>query len=121
LTRTPEGIGAKRRVAGSKHGLQDWLLQRVTAVVLAAFTLVVLVSVLTAGNAFEAWQSLFAGGWTRVLAYLTWLSLSYHAWVGVRDIWMDYVKPLSFRLSLNVFTALWLLASAVYCASVLWS
>lgn len=120
-TRTPEGIGAKRRVAGSKHGLRDWLLQRVSAAVMAVFTIVVLVAVLLASDATQAWQNLYAGGWTRVLAYLAWLSLSYHAWVGMRDIWMDYVQPLSIRITLNAFTAIWLIACAIYCAQILWA
>lgn len=52
--------------------------------------------------------------------YLAWLSLSYPVWIGMRDIWMDYIKPLGLRLTLNAVTALWLLACAVYCAQVLW-
>ena len=56
----------------------------------------------------------------QVLTLLAWLSLCYHAWIGIRDIWMDYVKPVSIRLTLHVLTALWLIGCAVYCAKILW-
>lgn len=120
VARVPSPVGAKRIVAGSKDGLTDWLLQRITAVVMAVFTLAALFTVLLSATAEGGWQGLFSGNWGRVFAMVAWLSLSYHAWVGVRDIWMDYIKPLSVRLILNVATALWLMACALYCAQLLW-
>ena len=41
----------------------------------------------------------------KVLTFVAILSLLWHAWVGMRDIWMDYVKPVVVRLVLQVFTA----------------
>jgi succinate dehydrogenase / fumarate reductase, cytochrome b subunit len=43
---TIERIGPKRLVVGAHYGLKDWLAQRVTAVVMALFTLVLLVAYL---------------------------------------------------------------------------
>ena len=48
------------------------------------------------------------------------LALAYHAWVGVRDIWMDYVKPVGVRLSLQVATIVWLLGCVGWALQVLW-
>ncbi len=48
------------------------------------------------------------------------LALFYHAWVGVRDIWMDYIKPTWVRLSLQTLTVLWLVGCAVWAVQVLW-
>jgi succinate dehydrogenase / fumarate reductase membrane anchor subunit len=48
------------------------------------------------------------------------MSLLFHAWIGVRDIWMDYIKPVSIRLTLHVLTALWLIACFGYTAQILW-
>jgi hypothetical protein len=39
-------------------------------------------------------------------------SLVWHAWVGVRDIWMDYIKPVGVRLVLQVVTIVWLVGYA---------
>jgi succinate dehydrogenase / fumarate reductase membrane anchor subunit len=47
-------------------------------------------------------------------------SLFYHAWVGVRDIWMDYIKPVALRLVLQIATILWLVACAGWAAQILW-
>jgi succinate dehydrogenase hydrophobic membrane anchor protein len=46
--------------------------------------------------------------------------LAYHAWVGVRDIWMDYVKPVAFALILQVFSIVWLVGCAGWAIQVLW-
>jgi succinate dehydrogenase / fumarate reductase membrane anchor subunit len=56
-----------------------------------------------------------------LLATLAFLSLAWHAWIGVRDIWMDYVRSAGLRLFLQVLTILWLVAAIVFFAKILWS
>ncbi len=56
----------------------------------------------------------------KVLTFTLILSLAYHAWVGVRDIWMDYVKRVGVRLVLHVFTLVWLVACTGWAVQVLW-
>jgi succinate dehydrogenase / fumarate reductase membrane anchor subunit len=51
---------------------------------------------------------------------VTLLALVMHAWVGVRDIWMDYVKPVGVRLTLHVLTILWLVSCFIYSVKVVW-
>lgn len=110
-----------RHVIGAHYGLRDWLLQRVTAVVMLAYTIgLVAFLVLAAGANFEGWKALFACSWVRVLTTVTVIALLLHVWVGIRDIWMDYVQPLGIRLTLHVLTILWLLASFVYAVKVVW-
>ena len=48
------------------------------------------------------------------------VSLFYHAWIGVRDIWMDYVKPTGLRLTLHVVTLAALIGYAAWAAAILW-
>ena len=48
------------------------------------------------------------------------IALLYHAWVGVRDIWMDYVKPVSVRLVLQILSLVWLIGCAGWAIQVLW-
>ena len=69
---------------------------------------------------YYGWASLFAQTWMKVFTLVAFLAFIYHAWVGVRDIWMDYVKPLAIRLALQVFTILWLLGSFVWAVEVVW-
>jgi succinate dehydrogenase / fumarate reductase membrane anchor subunit len=119
-------VGSKRLVVGAHYGLKDWVLQRITAVIMAIYTLVLLVGwLITPEMNYESWVRLF--NFTvfglplgQLLAMLAFLSLAYHAWIGVRDIWMDYVKPTGVRLALQVITGLWLVATVVYAAQILW-
>jgi succinate dehydrogenase / fumarate reductase membrane anchor subunit len=113
--------GSKRTVVGAHYGLRDWLAQRVTGVVMALFTLAVIVQVLAPGEmGYDRWAGIFAKQWMKVLAFCVIVSLAYHAWVGVRDIWMDYVKPVGTRLVLEVITIVWLLGCAGWAVQVLW-
>ncbi|WP_028450891.1 succinate dehydrogenase, hydrophobic membrane anchor protein [Chitinibacter tainanensis] len=110
-----------RHVVGAHYGLRDWLVQRVTAVIMLAYTIGVLAFILLAnGASFEAWQTLFACTWVKVVTTVTLFALLWHAWVGVRDIWMDYIKPVGLRLTMHVLTLLWLAGSLVYMVKVVW-
>jgi succinate dehydrogenase / fumarate reductase membrane anchor subunit len=119
---TKNNIGPNRLVVGAHYGLRDWLAQRVTAVVMAVYTVVLLVLFLTGQNfSYEGWAGLFARQWFKLFTLVTLLMLFYHAWVGMRDIWMDYVKPVGIRLTLQVATILWLVACAAWAVQILWS
>jgi len=121
-----ERIGAKRLVVGAHYGVGDFMIQRVTAVILATYTVVLFVGILMMpGFTYEAWRGVFTfsiGGFPlgQLLATLAFFSLGWHAYIGVRDIWMDYVKPTGIRLGLQVLTVLWLAGSVVYFVVILW-
>ncbi|MBV8048727.1 MAG: succinate dehydrogenase, hydrophobic membrane anchor protein [Paludibacterium sp.] len=109
-----------RIVVGAHYGLRDWLAQRVTAVVMLAYTLALVLFLLVMPSGFAGWKALFACTWVRLLTQVTVLALLLHAWVGVRDIWMDYVKPVGVRLTLHVLTILWLVSCFIYSVKVVW-
>ncbi len=114
--------GSKRVVTGAHYGLRDWLVQRVSATLMALFTLVLLVQVLTTSGpiGYHEWAGIFAAQWMKFLTLSVIIALIWHAWVGIRDIWMDYVKPMGLRLALHVFTLVWLVGCAGWALSVLW-
>jgi succinate dehydrogenase / fumarate reductase membrane anchor subunit len=115
------GIGARRLVVGAHFGVGNFLLQRLTAVVLVAFVAILALRLLGAGRLdYVAWASIFVPLWMKVLTLVAIFALLYHAWIGVKDIWMDYVKPVWVRLALQMLTALWLLACAVWSVQILW-
>jgi succinate dehydrogenase / fumarate reductase membrane anchor subunit len=115
-------FGAKRVTVGAHFGLRDWLAQRVTAALMAAFTLVVLAQVIfTSGPiGYDEWAGIFASQWMKFLTFTTILCLLYHAWVGIRDIWMDYIKPLGLRIVLHVASLVWLIGCAGWAIQALW-
>ena len=111
----------KRVVVGAHYGLRDWLMQRVTAVVMIAASLVFATFlVLHPSMSFEDWQGFLSYQAVRVLALLFFLSLFLHAWVGVRDILMDYVQPVGVRLTLEVLTIVALVSYALWTVGILW-
>jgi succinate dehydrogenase / fumarate reductase membrane anchor subunit len=101
--------------------LRDWLSQRVTGLLMALFTIVVLVQVLFGQPmSYDKWAGMFSAQWMKVLTFVVILSLLWHAWVGMRDVWMDYVKPVILRLALQVFTIVWLVGCAGWAVQTLW-
>ncbi|UDG82954.1 succinate dehydrogenase, hydrophobic membrane anchor protein [Candidatus Vallotia lariciata] len=114
-------IGAKRLVVGAHYGLYDWIMQRATAATMAIYTVILLIYFFSAGNfSYKGWTAIFSMQWMRLATFITFIALFYHAWVGVRNIWMDYIKQTGVRLILYVLTIAWLLACAGYAAQILW-
>ena len=116
-----ERIGARRLVVGAHYGMGDWLAQRFTAIAMAVYTIVLMAAFFGARDfSYDGWAGLFARPWMKVATLVAFVSLAYHAWVGMRDIWMDYVKPTGIRLLLQVGTIAWLAACVAYAVIVLW-
>jgi succinate dehydrogenase / fumarate reductase, membrane anchor subunit len=114
-------FGSKRLVVGAHYGFRDWLSQRVTASLMALFTIVLIVQVLFGGKlGYLRWSQIFSSQWMKVLTFIVIVSLAYHAWVGMRDVWMDYIKPVGLRLGLQVFTLAWLVGCCGWAVQVLW-
>ena len=114
--------GSRRVVVGAHYGMRDWLSQRVTACLMALFTVLLVAQVLfTSGPlGYDSWAGIFASQWMKVLTFVTLLSLGWHAWVGMRDTWMDYIKPAALRLVLQVATIVWLIGCMGWAVQVLW-
>jgi succinate dehydrogenase / fumarate reductase, membrane anchor subunit len=111
----------KRIIVGAHYGTRDWLAQRITAALMAVYTVIV-VAVVVANSplTYAVWKDLFARGWMRVATLLFAISLAWHAWVGVRDILMDYIKADGLRLTLQVLTLLLLAVYVAWGIQILW-
>jgi succinate dehydrogenase / fumarate reductase membrane anchor subunit len=114
--------GSRRTVVGAHYGTRDWLAQRVTAALMALFTLVVLVRLLVGSGpiGYDKWAGLFAGQGMKMLTFATIVGLLYHVWVGMRDVLMDYVKPVGMRLVLQIVVIVYLVGCAGWAIQVLW-
>ncbi|AOZ51769.1 succinate dehydrogenase, hydrophobic membrane anchor protein [Chromobacterium vaccinii] len=109
-----------RHVVGAGYGLRDWIMQRVTAVVMVLYTVALALFMLALPSGYEGWKSLFSHAWVQLFTQVTLLALFLHVWVGIRDVWMDYVKPVGIRLALHVFTIVWLVSCFIYSVKVVW-
>jgi succinate dehydrogenase / fumarate reductase membrane anchor subunit len=114
--------GSKRIVVGAHYGLRDWLSQRITGGLMALFTIILLAQVIFSRGpiGYDLWAGIFAAQWMKVLTFSVIVALLYHVWVGMRDVWMDYVQPVGIRLALQIFTIVWLVGCAGWAIQVLW-
>lgn len=105
----------------SRTGLRDWMVQRVSAVILALYTLFLL-GVLLFGPELQyaAWHGLFAQGWVRMFTLLAVLSLAGHAWVGMWGVSTDYIHPFWLRLLFQVLVILALVVFVAWAIEILW-
>ncbi|HEX2197120.1 MAG TPA: succinate dehydrogenase, hydrophobic membrane anchor protein [Burkholderiales bacterium] len=111
----------KRLVVGAHYGLRPWLAQRITALVMALLTAAALLLIASRSPfTHESWSALFDRGWMRIGTLLFVVSLAWHAWVGARDILMDYIKPDGLRLALQVATLLLLAGYLGWAVEILW-
>lgn len=94
------------------NGLRPWLMQRLSAVYIAGFLVFILVNLAGAQTiSFVAWQQWLASPLTNAAFAVFLIALLVHAWVGIRDVIMDYVKPVATRfLLLLVFGLIFLIS-----------
>ena len=110
-----------RIVTGAHYGLRDWLAQRITGAIMAVYSIIVALALLSGQPiTYPVWRDLFSRGWMRVATLLFAVSLAWHAWVGMRDILMDYARPTGLRLFLEIVTVLVLAAYLGWTIQILW-
>lgn len=112
----------RRVVVGAHYGLKDWLAQRITAVVMAVYIFALAgILLVCPPQHYGDWRTLFENQSMRVATFVFFISLFWHAWVGVRNILMDYAKPTALRLGLEMLAILVLVAYAGWATQILWS
>ncbi|MGD8568790.1 MAG: succinate dehydrogenase, hydrophobic membrane anchor protein [Gammaproteobacteria bacterium] len=103
-------------------GLRAWVIQRLSAVYLALFTLYALTSfLLRDSNRYDQWLEWISHPVNNIATGLFMLSLLLHAWVGARDIVLDYIKPFGFRMFKLAALMLFLVAMGLWGLKVLLS
>lgn len=94
-----------------RSGLYDWLIQRVSAVILAAYTIFLAVYLLLhPGLTYEQWHLLFGSLCIRIFSLAALLSFISHAWIGLWSVLTDYITV---RLMGSKATALRIFAQVV--------
>ena len=110
-----------RVVVGAHYGLRDWLIQRITAVLMAVYSVALAGYLLQQPYLnYDVWTGLFSSQPMRTFTLLFLMSVFYHAWVGMRDIVMDYVKLASLRLAIHVLVILTLVLYVIWAVQILW-
>jgi len=114
--------GSRRLVVGAHYGLRDWLAQRVSALAIVAFTLVLVAQILLTSGPLDytRWAAIFSSQWMKTLTFTAIVALAWHAWVGAREVLMDYAKPPSLRMVFYMLAIVWLISCAGWAVQVLW-
>jgi succinate dehydrogenase / fumarate reductase membrane anchor subunit len=102
-------------------GVRDWLIQRITAILLVAYTLfLVTYLILHTPLQYADWSALFHCNWIRIFTFFTLLSVMYHTWVGMWTVFTDYVKYPGLRLTVQALTILALFGCLVWGITIVW-
>jgi len=105
----------------NQNGLRDWFLQRLTAVILAVYSIGLVFYFLTHSNLnYMQWHLLFTCPWMKVATILFVTALLFHAWIGMWTIFTDYLKPFWIRLAAYVLVLLGLFACFFWALQILW-
>ena len=106
------------------HGYRAWFLQRLSAIYIVACLLVVIGFLLfnsTTSLNLESWRSLFYSPVTNILVLLFFIAIMVHAWIGIRDIILDYVHNAIVRvLTLNLLM-LFLISMSIWISYILFT
>ncbi|WP_317933469.1 succinate dehydrogenase, hydrophobic membrane anchor protein [Halioxenophilus sp. WMMB6] len=111
-----------------RSGLYDWLIQRVSAVVLAAYTIFLVLYVLLHPELdYGQWKSLYEQLWMRVFSLVTLVSIIVHAWIGLWSVLTDYLtartmgaKAVVARVLLQVILGAVAVTYTVWGVEILW-
>lgn len=107
---------------GAAHaGLIEWLIQRLTAVYMALF-LIFLFTQVSADfyTTYEQWAQWFNGSMVRWAWMIFYISVLWHSWIGLRSVFLDYIKPFWLRLTLTLVTAMVLFVHAMWLVDILY-
>lgn len=105
----------------TSNGLRDWLIQRVTSLVML-FYIVFLVGFFLAHSSlnYEQWHELFSHRAMRLFSTLFLLSLLMHAWIGMWTIITDYIKPFALRLVVQILIMIGLFLCFIWGLAIFW-
>ncbi len=112
----------------TRSGVADWLAQRVSAYVLAAY-FVVLVGFLLCnpGLEYAQWKDFMSCSAMQIFSLLALLALAAHAWVGLWTVFTDYVterqmgaKATFIRIFLQTGMAICIFVYVVWGIQILW-
>lgn len=110
----------KKNPVGAHYGLRDWIAQRATAAVLVAAILIVGGAlIICRPSGYEEWRAFMDAEWVRILLFTSVLAIVWHAFIGARDIFMDYLKHDGLRLFKTIGCVVYLVVCVVWAARIL--
>jgi succinate dehydrogenase / fumarate reductase membrane anchor subunit len=104
-----------------RSALHDWVIQRVTAIIIAAYVVYLTVFIVSSPDLkFVVWQAFFEQTSIKIFSFLTIISLCFHAWVGMWVISTDYLNKLAVRMIFQLVVIILCIAFLLWGAQILW-
>lgn len=101
-------------------GLRAWMVQRFTAVYMLLFIVFALLRFLfNRPHSYDDWQHWVTIPFVLILTALFFVALLLHAWVGLRDVMVDYVRVLPIRVALLASLAFVLIGLGLWVLEIL--
>lgn len=102
------------------YGLRAWMLQRLSAVYMTAYLIYFIFHVIMEpSQTYDAWRDWMSGPVMSITSALFFIAVLVHAWVGIRDVVMDYVKSITLRFGLLALVGLMLLVCGLWVLRIL--
>ena len=102
------------------QGLNTWILQRLSALYLAFFVIYLAYYFLcSAPLNYEEWRTWVTSPIASISILLFIVMVLIHAWVGIRDVIMDYVHNLAIRVTLFILIGFSILVCAIWIVQIL--
>ncbi|MFL1732576.1 succinate dehydrogenase, hydrophobic membrane anchor protein [Moraxella oculi] len=118
MARNNSGMKSATGLTGS--GSRDWVLQRISAVVLAVYSLVIVGFFLLSDVNYDTWHGFMMSLPMRLFSLVAILSLVFHAWVGMWTVFTDYVKSSGLRLLLQTVVIIAVLVYLFWGVMIFW-
>ncbi|MFE8069656.1 succinate dehydrogenase, hydrophobic membrane anchor protein [Marinobacteraceae bacterium S3BR75-40.1] len=104
-----------------RSGVYDWMIQRMSALVLAVYTVFLVGFFLANPNLdYATWNALFNATWMRIFSLLALVSIGAHAWIGLWTVVTDYIKPTAIRFTVQVLCGAVMFVYFVWGVQILW-
>ncbi|AKG06889.1 succinate dehydrogenase [Moraxella bovoculi] len=118
MARNNSGVKSATGLTGS--GSRDWILQRISAVVLAVYAVVVIGFFLFNQVDYNAWHGFMMSLPMKLFSLVAILSLVFHAWVGMWTVFTDYVKSSGLRIVLQAAVIIAVLVYLFWGVMIFW-
>lgn len=107
-------------VKASHSGLRDWLVQRISAVIIGLYVIFIAVYLfLNQPVYFAQWHKLFDNIIVKIATLITLVAIVWHAWIGLWTVLTDYIKYLGLRLVLQSLVIILLLGYVIWGVEIL--
>lgn len=102
-------------------GMNSWLIQRLSGIYVGFFALIIIgIFITTPPNSYEEWVSIFISPTLQIGFSIFVFALLFHAWVGLRDIILDYIHPLGIKMMVFSVVLICLFGSGLWALRALY-